>query len=183
LLWAGLVVACRGKREGADSTLAPLADFSKRVDEYAALHNRLAANMGPVDETKSQAEIAARAATLGHLIVNARPNAKQGDLFTPEVATFFTTVIRQESAHRPDSVQETREDQEEEHRTDGLPDFTPKVNMLYPTTYPLATFPPGLLPLLPKLPPELEYRIVMHHLVLRDIEANLIVDYIPNAVP
>ena len=56
-------------------------------------------------------------------------------------------------------------------------------NQVYPTTYPLATFPATLLPLLPALPEQLEYRVVQHYLVLRDIEANLILDFMPNAVP
>ena len=34
------------------------------------------------------------------------------------------------------------------------------VNLIYPTTIPLATFPANLLKALPELPPELEYRIV-----------------------
>ena len=75
-------------------------------------------------------------------------------------------------------MQETREDQQDE-----LPNFVPKVNQLYPTTYPLATFPATLLPILPPLPEALEYRIVQNYLVLRDIEANVILDVMPNAVP
>ena len=159
---------------------AVFADFSKRVSDYVTLRNELAATMGPLDETKSQAEIAARAATLAELIKNRRDSAgaKPGDLFTAEVATIIATTIKQEYSRRPDSVQETREDQQEE-----LPDFIPRVDSLYPTTYPLATFPPTLLPLLPPLPKEVEYRIVQHYLILRDIEANLIIDFMPRAVP
>jgi hypothetical protein len=59
----------------------------------------------------------------------------------------------------------------------------PEVNQIYPTTYPLATFPPALLPLLPPLPDDVEYRVVQHYLVLRDVEANVIIDFMPNAVP
>ena len=57
------------------------------------------------------------------------------------------------------------------------------VNMVYPTTLPLETFPGRLLRLLPDLPPELEYRIVGRHLMLRDVNANLIVDIIRDVVP
>ena len=31
--------------------------------------------------------------------------------------------------------------------------------------------------------PEVEYRVVGHDLLLRDVEANLVVDLIPNAIP
>jgi hypothetical protein len=58
-----------------------------------------------------------------------------------------------------------------------------KVNRSYPVEVPLQTTPPSLLQNLPKLPPELEYRVVGKALVLRDVNANLIVDFLPNALP
>jgi hypothetical protein len=94
------------------------------------------------------------------------------------VAAFLATLIRQEYSRRSEPVRETREDQQDE-----LPDFEPKVNQIYPTTYPLATFPPALLPVLPPLPEEIEYRIVRDYLILRDVEANVILDFMPGAVP
>ena len=39
--------------------------------------------------------------------------------------------------------------------------------------------PPSILLNLPKLPEELEYRFVGPHLILHDVNANLIVDFIP----
>jgi len=33
------------------------------------------------------------------------------------------------------------------------------------------------------LPPELDYRVVGRDLVLRDVKANLVVDFIANAIP
>lgn len=181
LMLGTLPAACR-ERE-AEPRAEPLVEFQKRIEEYAALQRRLAEKVGPLDETKSQAEIAARAATLGHLIKTERANAKQGDIFTPDVAELVTAIIQRENSGRTPQVQETREDNDAEHRTDGLPDFVPQVNEVWPTAYPLPTFPPDLLPLLPKLPPEVEYRIATHYLVLRDVESNLIIDFIPHAVP
>lgn len=165
--------------ERTDPTAAPFAEFGKRVDAYVALRDSLAQRMGPLNETQSQAEIAARATTLGTLIISARDSAKQGDIFTPEFSSIVSTMIKSEYSRRSDSVVEQRDDAQEE-----LPNFVPAVNMIYPTTYPLATFPPTLLPLLPPLPVDrLEYRIVTHYLILRDVEANLIIDVMPNAVP
>ncbi len=57
------------------------------------------------------------------------------------------------------------------------------VNTTYPVGLPLATFPARLLQKLPALPPELEYRIVGHHIVLRDVTGNVIVDVARNIVP
>ena len=154
------------------------ADFAKRVDSYLTVRENLTDSIGDLDPTKNQAEITARATALANGIMAARSAAKQGDIFTPELSAFVAALIKQEYSRRPVPVIETREDQQEE-----LPNFEPQVNQLYPTTYPLATFPPALLPLLPPLPEEVEYRIVRDNLILRDIEANLILDFIPRAVP
>ncbi len=57
-----------------------------------------------------------------------------------------------------------------------------KVNAKYPENAPLPTVPPNLLAALPRLPEDLEYRFVRRHLILRDVHADVIVDYIPNAL-
>lgn len=172
-----------GRDQPESGTLEPLADFERRVQEYAALRNRLADSLGTVDETKSQPEIAARAAALAAAIANARIDARPGDLFTPEAAVVIATVIKEDYRRRSDSVLQSRQDHADEYKTDGLPPFDPQVNRVFPTTHPLPTFDPLLLPVLPKLPPQIEYRRMEHYLLLRDVEANLIVDYMPNAFP
>lgn len=185
LLAAGTVVLCvtaackhEDRQPAANPTTAVFDDFAKRVDAYMTLRKSLVDSVGQLDPTKSQAEITTRATKLANSIRTARAQAKQGDLFTPAVSALVATLIKQEYSRRADSVRDTREDQQDE-----LPDFVPTVNQVYPTTYPLATFPATLLPLLPPLPEQLEYRIVQHYLVLRDIEANVILDVMPNAVP
>ena len=60
---------------------------------------------------------------------------------------------------------------------------TPSVHLRFPAASQMATMPPSLLAALPQLPKELEYRIVGNYLVLRDVDAALILDYIPAAVP
>ena len=57
------------------------------------------------------------------------------------------------------------------------------VNETYPADVPLQSTPPTILINLPRLPPELEYRIAGHALVLRDTGANIIVDLMPDAIP
>ena len=56
------------------------------------------------------------------------------------------------------------------------------VNAIYPDGPPLSTVPPTLLLRLPTLPATLDYRFVGKALVLRDVRANIIVDFIPNAL-
>ena len=166
------------QRTSISPDAAAIADFRKRVDEYVALRKPLVSAVGELDETKSQAEIAACATKLAEAIRVARANVRPGDIFTPAVAGVFRTVIREEYGRRSAPVRNSRQDTQDE-----LPNFTPQVNALYPTTFPLATFPPTLLRVLPPLPEEVEYRIVTKYLILRDIEANVIVDVLPNAIP
>ena len=177
----GLVAACKDEQKGqpaADPREAVFTDFAKRLDGYMKVRDEVEDSIGDLDPTRSQAEIATRATALSQALIARRGQAKAGDIFTPEIATILATLIKEEYSRRSEPVQETRDDQQDE-----LPDFTPQVNQLYPTTYPLATFPATLLPLLPPLPEKVEYRIVQNYLVLRDIEANLIIDVMPNAVP
>jgi hypothetical protein len=166
------------KKPETDPSTTVFDDFAKRVDGYMKIRKSIVDSVGELDPTKSQAEITARSTALADGIMAARAEAKQGDIFTTEFAALVATLIKEEYKRRSISVQETRSDQQDE-----LPDFKPAVNQLYPTTYPLATFPATLLPLLPTLPEQLEYRVVQHYLVLRDVEANVILDYMPNAVP
>jgi hypothetical protein len=42
--------------------------------------------------------------------------------------------------------------------------------------------PANLLAALPDLPPDLEYRFVGRHLILRDARANMIIDEVPHAI-
>lgn len=160
-----------------DPTASALTEFSKRVEDYVALHKRVARPLGEIDETKKPAEITGREVELGKAIRAARAEAKAGVIFTPEAAAVFKKIIADNYRRSPE-VRETTKDAEAE-----LPDFTPVVNDVYPPTHPLATFPATLLKVLPPLPEKLEYRFVTHHLILRDVEANLIVDVLPNAVP
>jgi len=57
------------------------------------------------------------------------------------------------------------------------------INSEYPERLPVTTVPPTLLLRLPQLPPEVAYRIIGHDFVLEDIEARVVVDFIPGALP
>ena len=57
------------------------------------------------------------------------------------------------------------------------------VNGRYPDTIPLSSMPPQVLRTLPQLPAELEYRFIESTLILLDVHAHIIVDYMTGAVP
>ena len=105
-----------------------------------------------------------------------RTGAKPGDIFVPEVQPVFIEAVRDDFS--------TRTATDRKAMVEELPEqMTLTINMVYPTTLPLATFPAKLLRSLPDLPPELEYRIVGRTLILRDVKANVIVDFLRNVVP
>jgi len=161
-----------------NQTAPATAEFLKRVQDYTSLQRKIVEKVGKLDPTKSPNEIAAREKALADAMRAARAGAQPGNLFAPEPARLFKEIIRNEFKQRGPVAIRNREDSQEE-----LPNFTPMVNEIYPTAYPLATFPPGVLRQLPALPKPLEYRFVQSNLILRDSEANLIVDVLPDAAP
>ena len=67
-----------------------------------------------------------------------------------------------------------------EAETKGVP---VKVNAAYPESKELTEMPPSLLLALPQLPKQVRYRFVGTNLLLVDRENNLIIDYMPRALP
>jgi hypothetical protein len=170
----GLSVSARQQKVNPDAQL--LQDFKQRVDKYMELHNR-AEKKGPaLKETDDPAKIKASQEALATSIRAARANARQGEIFTPEVAQLFRRLMYPE-IKGPDGAETKKVIKE-----DAPAAITLKVNAKYPENAPLPTVPPNLLANLPQLPKDLEYRIVHRDLILRDVHANLIVDFIPKAI-
>jgi hypothetical protein len=153
-----------------------LQEFKARIDAYMELHDRLEKKGPKLEETNDPAKIKASQDALAAQIRAARKDAKAGDIFTPEVRALVRRLMSPETkgADGAKTKQAVRED---------APTAVPlKVNAVYPESQPLPTVPPNLLAALPKLPEDLEYRIVGRNLILRDVHANLIVDFVPNAI-
>ncbi len=156
---------------------ATVQDFQKRVADYVKLRKTAETKLPPLKRTGSQENIAHHEHELGRRIREARSEAKQGDIFTPEIAAEFRRLIS--LAMQPGNSGRIKE---------SLKSSEPvvlrlRVNDRYPKTVPLQSTPPTLLMNLPRLPPELEYRMVGHDLALLDVKANLIVDLINDAIP
>ena len=58
-----------------------------------------------------------------------------------------------------------------------------RVNYPYAQSAEMSEMPATLLAKLPRLPNELRYRFVGHNIILVDRESNLIIDFMPDAVP
>ena len=157
---------------------AVMADFKARVDKYVDLHKQLATGTAQQKETSDPAKINAAKAALAAKIQAARSQAKHGDIFTEAVRPMFRRLLA------PELKGEEGRDAKEVLKDDApAPGSVPfKVNAKYPEGQPKPTVPANLLLTLPSLPAPLEYRVVGQHLLLLDTQADLVVDYILNAI-
>ena len=105
-----------------------------------------------------------------------RPNAKQGELFTPPIAAEIQKEIKAmfDSPQRDLLVDEMAEQM-------NTPANTPKPTINERLVAPRV--PPRLIDVLPPLPKQLEYDFTDRSLVLRDIDADLVVDFVSDAFP
>jgi hypothetical protein len=153
-----------------------LQDFKQRIDKYMELHKQLEKRAPPLKKTDDPAKIKASQDALATGIRSARAGAKQGDIFTPEISARFKSLMYPEL--KGQKGVETKATIKE----DAPPPMALKVNMRYPENSPLPTVPPGLLANLPQLPEDLEYRVAGTALILRDVHANVVIDFIPRAI-
>jgi hypothetical protein len=152
-----------------------LADFGDRIRKY--LEARQNAGGAPKPAKEPEKLVDHRKQTAAKLRVE-RTDAKRGDIFTPEIAGYFRRQITATftGPEGPKIRASLR-------RAEPVRGIVLKVNAAYPATLPLQSTPPTLLLNLPRLPKDLEYRIVGRDLALHDTVTNLIVDFIPNAIP
>ena len=154
---------------------AAVKAFLDRANKYVELHKKEDGGLPalkPRDNTSST-EVHQRA--LAARMRLARPNAQPGDVFG-SAAPFIREVIVKDAQARP--ARDAKAAMEE-----VPPKDPPRVNAEYPEKAALATVPPLLLSNLPRLPEGLEYRFMGRDLILRDTTANLIADFIREAVP
>ncbi len=151
-------------------------DFGARVTRYLELRTREAGT--PPKPTKSTDKLENKEQEMRTKVQAARANAKQGDIFSPEIAEYFRRQIAA-TLHGPQGERIRAS----LHHAEPVHNLPLAVNQAYPEGVPLQSTPPSLLLNLPRLPKELEYRIVGRDLVLHDTAANLVVDFVPNAVP
>jgi hypothetical protein len=153
-------------------------EFSEHVGKYVKLHKKMEDSLPALKPTEDPAVIVEYQQALAKKLFQARREAKQGDIFTPAVSAEFSGILS-DVFHGPDAaMSRSTVKQGEPVKAVSL-----QVNNTYPDGIPFTTIPPTLLQKLPPLPAEVEYRIVDRYLVLQDIKANLIVDYMDGAIP
>lgn len=162
---------------GVNKDSAIVSEFHKRVDAYLRLRRDIEAETGKLKTTPSQEKISYQARELRHRVREARKNAREGDIFTPDISAEIRRLIGLAMQHgnAPHVRQSLQHSEPVELHL--------RVNDNYPEQVPLQTTPPTLLENLPKLPPEIEYRITGRDLVLLDAKVNLVIDVIRAVFP
>jgi hypothetical protein len=164
-----------------------LDELEDRVEEYVKkVHRPAAKKLPPLPSEASPEQILEHRRGLAAAIKALRPQARQGDFFTPEVRPILTRII-QEALGGPGGAAARKE------ALAGNPPIDPDhddrmqvklvVNGDYPAAAPLSTVPPSVTLTLPLLRKEVEYHFVNRDLVLLDVEASLVLDFIRNAAP
>jgi hypothetical protein len=165
-------------RPPLQSARQSLAEFQKRVQEYAELHRRIE-KASPIPISKDWSQVRAAVDTVASRIRTERASATQGNVFTPAVERWFRLTLAECLEGVNIDVLLTVMNEE------GWKDFTliPEVNGRWPEGVPLPSMPVHVLAVLPPLPAELQYRFMNRDLVLWDAHVNVIVDFIKGALP
>jgi hypothetical protein len=166
------LVAGQGR---ANPQAEAMSHFSERVKTYLSLQKKVEGKLPAQKETNDPERIKAHIASLANGIRAARADAKPGDIFDG-VSEQFRQIFREDARER--SVRDAFAAMQEVPKNTA-----PKVNADYPETAALATVPPLILKRLQLLPDGVEYRFMGRELILRDTKANIIVDFLHDAVP
>jgi transcriptional regulator with PAS, ATPase and Fis domain len=155
-----------------------LKEFSDCVEAYEKVREKAEKSLPKFKKKSKQEVIAVQQQALVTKIRELRSTAQRGDIFTVSateaIAQTIKAVFAGPDGHRVQNTIQTGE---------PLRGFEVQVNQRYPDSLPFTTVPPTLLRKLPRLPDEVAYRILGSDLLLVDRKANLIVDFIPNAIP
>ena len=177
-----LVSGCAGRSGmSGNAVMEPglMAEFRERIDRYMELREDAAGEAGDIETSTDPAVIRRARESLAAAIRMRRAGATHGDIFSPDVRVRFRRALA------PEFTGEDGADVRAKLQDDApSPGAVPlEVNASYPAATPLPTTPAVLLSALPTLPRGLEYRIIGRDLVLLDSPANLILDFIRNAIP
>jgi hypothetical protein len=159
-------------------------DFEQRVQRYWDLRNKIddATSPVPADDPTAE-EIVGRENALAEGIRGLRADAREGDIFTPQISATLTAVVhRKVSGEHGAAALETILGEGNPAHSESASPVDLRVNANYPDDASMSTVPPSVLAALPRLPEGLEYRFVGRDMILYDSEANLIVDIMRDAI-
>jgi hypothetical protein len=156
---------------------AAIQMFERQINDYVELRKKTRASAPKLSKDSTPEQINAYRTALEESMRNARAGAKRGELFRPETADYIRRTLKAEFQGKDrrelrDTIFETE--------TQGV---VLRVNYPYAQSAELSEMPATLLAKLPQLPKEVRYRFVGRNLLLVDRESNVIIDYMPDALP
>ena len=165
------------------STLSPTAKnafdvFEQRAKDYVKLRDREKNKLPKLSDESKAEEIETHKQAFQKAVRAARSGAKQGDVFTLDIASYIRATIKAE--FRGKERAELRSTVLVESDAKGIP---LRVNYTYPEDKEQIEMAPTLLLKLPQLPKELRYRFAGRGMLLVDRDNGLIIDYMTNALP
>ena len=173
---ASLLYAQKAPAVNADSLVAK--DLTDRISAYVDLRKKAQGKVNPQKPTNSAEKIDDQEKYLAQEIKTARQDAKQGEIFTPDATALLRKLLK--SSFNSADGGKVRASL---RRAEPVSTVSLKINGEYPSTVPVQSMPPSVLMNLPRLPKEVEYRIVGRDLILLDVGTNLVIDIAPGVVP
>ncbi|HYE85247.1 MAG TPA: hypothetical protein VEA16_02740 [Vicinamibacterales bacterium] len=182
LIAAGILIALLGEFQPLRAQQArtvseadAIREFDAAIANYMNLRRRMLNEVAGPTANSMPAVFTRASDALAAAIRRSRKDARVGDLLGKRVAE----VVKRRLAEALTSEQSAAALAGADDEVTGP---TPAIHLRFPTDSPMATMPPSLLAVLPPLPQELEYRVIGNYLVVRDVDAALILDYLPGAV-
>lgn len=162
-----ILAGAPGYAQSSATETAAIRQFQTAADDYAFLHRRLQRGLGAREITANSESVTMAMDAMANVIRAARPDARSGDLFTPAVQAALRVRIAKALRANAYTFADVYDREAPLKVNDSLPRTGGKPVL------------PCVLDALPRLPVELEYRIVGSDLVLIDVHAGLIVDILP----
>jgi hypothetical protein len=151
-----------------------LRTFETRVENYVSLHRYWQESLPPMNGVSDIHTLKTSPAAVATALRSARVEARQGNIFAPPVALGFDCLIAAAVQHKEAEARRSL--------FEGLINaygVHPRVNDTYGDNL-LLDVPYFLRIWLPPVPGEIEYRVFERDLVLWDIYAETVIDFLPN---
>jgi hypothetical protein len=158
-----------------------LATMNDRLKEYLEMRKRFEQSLPKLPKEATPEQIDHNQRTLQKLVQDARATAKPGDIFTPEAQPVIKRLLA--SVFEGADGKQLRASIVDDEDAVTVARLKPTVNSRYPDDMPLSAVPAQILQTLPKLTEELEYRFIGDTLILLDVGAHVIADFIDDAIP
>jgi hypothetical protein len=152
--------------------------FNDQIASYMSIRSRVQEHVGVPYVSADSTDIATMQAAMADGIRKARPNAKPGDFFSPDVRVEFRRRIQHALESRNGFGFGVMTDLE---RASPARFCALTVNGNFDWRFG-EMIPDALIEALPDLPWPLQYRFACRNLVLLDLDASLIVDVLPDAL-